>query len=49
MDVPSATSGASTAAVVYSEQLEKLNALQLLTEAATANSGLRSSQPLRAQ
>ena len=29
MDVPSATSGASTAAVAYSEQLEKLNALQL--------------------
>ena len=29
MDVPSATSGASTAAVAYSEQLEKLNASQL--------------------
>jgi len=29
MDVPSARSDASTAAVVYSEQLEKLNALQL--------------------
>jgi hypothetical protein len=29
MDVPSATLGASTAAVAYSEQLEKLNAMQL--------------------
>jgi O-antigen ligase len=29
MDVPSATLGASSAAVAYSEQLEKLNALQL--------------------